>query len=30
LGKIESGFGKSGKVKVSFKENIVGNLVEGM
>ena len=29
LGKIEGSFGKSGKVKVAFKESIEGQIIEG-
>ena len=29
VGKIEGGFGKSGKVKVMFKQNIEGMVIEG-
>lgn len=29
VGKIESAFGKSGKVKVMFKESIEGHIIEG-
>lgn len=29
VGRIEGGFGKSGKVKVLFKESIEGQIIEG-